>query len=943
MTTLLRLVIVALLAILPATPASADLQAMRTSQTPGLGDYDREFWPGSNYRPEVRSPGDFLGFELGSRPAQHEEILRYFEYLDGLPTAELHTMGETYEGRSLVYLVVSSEENAARLGEIRESCAKLADPRLLAKGDSVQDVIARTPAVAWMAYGIHGDELSSCDAGMQLAYQLVAGTDTATRAILKDCVVIIDPVENPDGRTRWLTQLAQWNSVIPSHDIQSISHTGMWPYGRTNHYLFDMNRDWFSLVHPESRARTQAILEWMPQYLLDCHEMGPLDTYLFSPPREPFNPHMVNYIHKWWARVASEHAEQFDNMGWSYYTREWNEEMYPGYGSSWAIYIGAVGFLFEQAGVDGSQVKRQDGTVMTFRETVHHQFVGSMANLIPVAAGRAELLADYQKQKADNLRSKPDTYVFTAGGNQSRLDQLVATLQHQKIEVLRANKDFKLPRARAWDGRDVRDVAIPAGSALVRTDQPLRQLIEAILDFDTRIPTSFLETEKKEILERDDSRLYDTTGWSLPLAYGLVSYRVAGVPGVASEPYIIVPRAGSLDITEARVGFAFDGSDDRAFELLARLFETDIKVWCANKPFRAGALEMPRGSYLIRRAGNPGLDTARLRELAEAAGVTLVGVNEGIGSGRFADLGGNEFTLLKQPRIALVGGNGINQYNLGAVWHLLDSRLRMRTSTIDIANLGRADLSRYNVLFLPDNYRGVQGYQGQLGDDGVDRLKSWIEAGGTVVAEGAGAAFMADTSVAISPTRMRRQVLKKLPEYRAALETSKMASSPVIDSLSLWEAKPVKTARPTEATAEGKKSAPDDDAIEREDEIARKLAPRGTIVAIDLDTEHWLAYGCAPTMPALLIGNRAFVTRTVRVPARLAPADRLRLSGLLWEEARTRWAETAYATRDGVGSGQAILFTSIPNFRGYYRGTERLLLNALLLGPGMGTDHPVGW
>ncbi|MDH5628421.1 MAG: hypothetical protein OEY69_09025, partial [Candidatus Krumholzibacteria bacterium] len=298
---------------------------------------------------------------------------------------------------------------------------------------------------------------------------------------------------------------------------------------------------------------------------------------------------------------------------------------------------------------------------------------------------------------------------------------------------------------------------------------------------------------------------------------------------------------------------------------------------------------------------------------------------------------------LKQPRIALVGGNGINQYNLGAVWHLLDSRLRMRTSTIDIANLGRADLSRYNVLFLPDNYRGVQGYQGQLGDDGVDRLKSWIEAGGTVVAEGAGAAFMADTSVAISPTRMRRQVLKKLPEYRAALETSKMASSPVIDSLSLWEAKPVKTARPTEATAEGKKSAPDDDAIEREDEIARKLAPRGTIVAIDLDTEHWLAYGCAPTMPALLIGNRAFVTRTVRVPARLAPADRLRLSGLLWEEARTRWAETAYATRDGVGSGQAILFTSIPNFRGYYRGTERLLLNALLLGPGMGTDHPVGW
>jgi hypothetical protein len=942
MATLTRLAAIAIIALLPATRASADLQAMRTAEAPGLGGYDRTFWPGSNYRPDVRSPGDFLGFELGARPAQYADIVRYFEYLDGLPTAELHTMGETYEGRRLVYLVVASQDNAKRLDEIRANCARLADPRLMTKGEDAKDLIARTPAVAWMAYGIHGDELSSCDAAMQLAYQLVAGTDATTRAILDDCVVIIDPSENPDGRTRWLTQLEQWNGVVPSRDIQSIGHTGMWPYGRTNHYLFDMNRDWFALVHPESRARTQSILEWMPHYMLDCHEMGPYDTYLISPPREPFNPHMTNYIHKWWERVAAEHAEQFDNLGWSYYTREWNEEMYPGYGSSWAIYTGAIGFLFEQAGVDGSQVKRPDGTVMTFRETVHHQFVGSMADLVTVAGGRAELLADYQKQKADNLRAKPDTFVFIAGTNQSRLDRLVATLQRQKIEVLRASKDFKLPRARAWDGSDARDVTVPAGSALVRTDQPLRQLIEAILDFDTRIPTAFLETEKKEILAHDDSRLYDTTGWSLSLAYGLAAYRIAGVPGVATEPYAIADRPGSLDTTEARVGFAFDGSDDRAIELLARLYETDIRVWCANKPFRAGEVEMPRGSFLIRRAGNPGLDTAKLGELAEAAGVTLVGVNEGLASGRFADLGGNEFTLLEAPRIALVAGSGINQYNFGAVWHLLDSRLRMRTSTIDVASLGSTDLARYNVLFLPDNYRGVEGYKGQLGDGGIGRLKSWIEAGGTVVGEGAGAAFLADTSVAISPTRMRRQVLKKLPEYRAALETSKEAFSPAVDSLSLWEARPARAAAAKpEAKADEKK--PDADAIEREDEIARKLGPRGAIVAVDLDTEHWLAYGCPPTVPALLLGDRAFVTQTVRVPARLAPAQRLRLSGLLWEEARARWAETAYATRDGVGSGQAILFTSIPDFRGYYYGAERLLINALLLGPGMGTSHPVGW
>ncbi|HEX5133475.1 MAG TPA: M14 family metallopeptidase [Candidatus Krumholzibacteria bacterium] len=947
MDNLRRLALLVILLVYPAaTRAGADLQAMRTATEPGRGTYDAEFWPGTAYRPEVRSPEDFLGYRLGSRPTPHADIVRYFEYLDGLPNAELHTMGETYEGRRLVYLVIASDENAGRLDEIRANCAKLADPRRLAKGENIQSIIDHTPAIAWMAYGIHGDELSSCDAAIQLAYQLAAGTDDASRAILKDCVVIIDPVENPDGRTRWLTQLTQWNGVITSWDTQSISHTGVWPYGRTNHYLFDMNRDWFALVHPESRARTAAILEWMPHYMLDCHEMGPMDTYLISPPREPFNPHMVRYIHKWWDRVAGEHAAQFDRFGWSYYTREWNEEMYPGYGSSWAIYLGAIGFLFEQAGVDGSQVKRPDGTVMTYRETVHHQFVGSMADLMAIAAGRGELLSDYQKQKADNLRAKASAYVFAAGANRTRLDRLVEKLEHQKIEVLRTTKDVKLARADKWDGTEAKDVAIPVGSAIVRTDQPGRQLIDAILEFDNRIATGFLQTEKKEILARDDTRLYDATGWCLPLAYGLEAYHVDGVPSVATEAFALSERTGSLRNDNARVGFAFDGRDDRAYELLARLFETDVNVWCARKPFRAGEVEMPTGSYLVRRAGNPALDVAALRAMAEAAGVDVIGVDEGLAGGRFSDPGGNDFTLLTAPHIALVAGSGINPYNFGAVWHLLDSRMRMRTSTLDIDNLGRADLAKYNVLFLPDNYRGVEGYKGSLGDDGIDRLKAWIESGGTVIAEGAGAAFLADTSVAISPTRMRRQVLKKLPEYHAALALSRDAMNPAIDSLSLWEAKPPRAAKAEKKDSDGETGDADDaafEAIERADEIARKLAPRGTIVAVDIDTEQWLGYGCEPTLPALLMGNRAFVTRSVQVPARFAPENRLRLSGLLWEEARARWAETAYATRDGVGSGQVILFTSIPNFRGYYHGAERLLLNALLLGPGMGTSRPVAW
>ncbi len=714
MLTFRHLVLAISLAALPGLAvAQADLQAMRIQPDPGLGGYDAPFWPDGSYRDDVRSPSDFLGYTLGSHPTTHADMVRYFEYLDGLDTAELHDYGQTYEGRRLVYLVVASEANAKRLDAIKSDCQKLADPRKMEKGETASAIIARMPAIGWMAYGIHGDELSSGEAALQLAYQMVAGTDAATRHILDNCVVIIDPAENPDGRTRWLTQLTQWNSVVTSYDTQSMSHTGMWPYGRTNHYLFDLNRDWFAQVHPESRGKTAAMLEWMPHYVLDCHEMGPLDTYLISPPREPFNPHLTSYIHKWWERIASEHAAEFDRFGWSYYTREWNEEMFPGYGSSWASYVGAIGFLFEQAGIDGSQVKRPDGTIMTYRESIHHQFVGSMADLTAIADGRAELLHDYYQQKVDNLHSKPAAYVYAAGDNRTRLDRFVETLERQKIEVERTTKAFKIARAQSWDGTDARDIAIPAGSAIVRTNQPERQLVEAILSFDNRISTKFLESEREEVLSRGDTRLYDATGWSLSLAYGLEAFRMDGAPGVSTEPFKTGPRTGSLSNDAARVGFAFDGRDDRSFELLARLFEHGIHVWCSRKPFKSGNAEFSPGSYLIRRNGNPNLDVDALRALAVASGVDVVGLDGGLATGKYADLGGNEFELLAAPRIAVVGGSGVNAYNFGAIWHLLDSRMRVRMSIIDIANLAGAESVQVQRAGAARRFRRRRRVQGK--------------------------------------------------------------------------------------------------------------------------------------------------------------------------------------------------------------------------------------
>jgi hypothetical protein len=436
----------------------------------------------------------------------------------------------------------------------------------------------------------------------------------------------------------------------------------------------------------------------------------------------------------------------------------------------------------------------------------------------------------------------------------------------------------------------------------------------------------------------------------MPLAYGIESYRADGVPGVATENYTLAARHGSLQNEKAMVGFAFGGGDDRAYELLARLFENGINVWCSKKPFHAGTVDLPRGSFLIRRAGNPSLDVANLRSMAEAAGISVIGVDQGLAAGQYADLGGNDFVLLKAPRIAVIAGTRINGNDFGALWHLIDSRLRMRMSTLDIVNVDDADLSKYNVIVLPDAGGGASAYKGGLGDGGIENLKAFAKSGGTLIGEGGGAAFLADSSVAISSARNRSQVLKDVEKYTRAVTLSRTAFTPDVDSLSVWEGKSAekpkseKNAKDKDKDKDKEKpESPDTDAIKRADEMARKLYPHGAIVAVDVNTEHWLGYGCNSVVPAILNSPLALVTENVEVPARLAPASRLRLSGLLWEEARARWAESVYVARDSYGEGQAIVFTAIPNFRGYYHGAERMLLNALFLGPGFGTAARVNW
>ena len=893
---------------------------------------------GATYTQGIKSPDAFLGYPLGSRPARYAEAVAYFTYMAGAsPRVRLVEMGKTYEGRTQYYAVVTAEENHARMETIKQELSRIAAGDREASSGNVPE---NTPVVAWVAYGVHGDELSSVDAALQVLYPYAAASDSTTTGVLRNLVICIEPMQNPDGRERFLGQMEQWRGPIPNPDAQSIQHTGTWPYGRGNHYLFDLNRDWFFLTQVESRNRVAAVSSWQPQVVIDSHEMGAYDTYLFSPPREPVNPNVSASTKKWWKVFSADHAKAFDRYGWSYYTREWLDEWYPGYGSSWSLYLDGIGILYEQAGVDGSLVKRPDGTTLTYREAIHHHIVSSVANLTTASANRGAILSDFAAARRSGVtvpKNGPRLFLFPPGHHASRREKLAANLLYQGIDVRVAEEPFRVGDVRDYFGSKPASRQFPAGTLVVSVDQPAGRLALTLLEADPRMPNAVLQEERKAVEKERNSRQYDVSAWSLPLVSGVEACWSSESEPVPSKRYTPPAQpAGTVTTVGAAYGYLVDYSDDRSVEFLVRLLERNVVVHSARKPFAIEGRSYERGTLLIRRTENAASIADTLQRLALQTGVAVVGVNTAL-SADGPDLGGNDMVLLQQPRIAVLAGPETGTTGFGALWHLLDERLRTRI-TILYPYAQYADLDKYNVLVLPSSDAG--SYSRAIGKAGIARLASWVERGGTLIGIGGGAAFLADSATGLSAVRLREQVLRDLEKYAAAVVREATTDKPVIDSVAVWEGK----GTPPDTARGSKPATGDEKSLAELDERARMLMPRGAILRVGLDEENWLAFGAGPFVPAHVFTPHAFLAKyPVHVPARFAGAGDLRVSGLLWPEARSRWAETAYVMREGRGSGQVILFADDPVFRGMYAGTTKLLLNALFLGPGWGTARKAEW
>lgn len=909
----------------------------------------------------VPTPESLIGHAIGDGAVRYDAVVRYLSVLAEVsPYVTMQEYGQTHEGRPLYYVTVTSEANHANLARIKADNAKLADPRRLPGGSEGADIIKTLPGIAWLAYSIHGDELSSTDAALMVVYRLAAGVDEATVRLRDELVVHIDPLMNPDGRERYLTQLQQLTGKVPNVDYQSLQHSGLWSAGRTNHYLFDLNRDWLMQVHPETRGRSREILAWNPHLLVDSHEMGPLETYLFDPPRAPVNNNLSDTNGKWRLRFSGDQAAALDHYGWSYYTGEWYEEWYPGYTNSWANLLGSVGILYEQAGVDGVGVRQASGELLTYREAVQHHYVSSLANLETLRSQRENILKDFAADRrwavsGDDGPAK--VFLVPPSADRARVERFAELLKLQGVEYSFAKSAFAAQGVADPWGNLTPTRSFPPGTLIVRTAQPRRRLTTALLEFDPRMTDAFLVEEREDLENHRGTRLYDITSWSLSLAYGLEACWADSAADVATDaalPPPQVPAKGS-----SAYAFAVDGASSDVYRLMVRLLLDDRKVRVGTKAFTAHGRMYAPGTLLLRRHENEADLEDALVGMSRGLAVDVAPIGSALAQGG-PDLGGQRFPLLTSPRVAIASQWPTNPTSFGATWHLLDDRLRLPVSPVNIQTLGRGDLRRYNVLIIPDVWSS-QALTGVLSEGVLSNVKAWVEGGGTLIAYGQSAAYLAKEASGLSQVRRKRDVLDQHDVYAEAVERERSARNVTVDAGQVWgddvagadkeEASPDESTE-SKSTADAKSAAAStgDEARKRLDEWQRLFSPQGAMMRADLDDTHWLTFGLfaakakQPRVPVLVAGSTALQAKyPARVPARLAAPDELRVSGLLWPEARARWGDSAYATVERVGRGQVILFVTDPFFRGFLEGSGRMLQNAVLLGPGLGASQPVPW
>jgi hypothetical protein len=874
----------------------------------GGGAGASELLPGSaSYDGTVPTVEEVLGQPIGRWHLRHDQLVTYLERLaEASPRLRLEEQGRTHEGRRQVLLVVTAPDNHARLDEILERRRALTDPSRPAPSDAE---LADLPSVALLGYSIHGDEASGSNASPLVAYHLAAAESAEVDEWLRRTIVLIDPSLNPDGMGRF----AQWANMHRGEsamaDPNHREHNQGWPGGRTNHYWFDLNRDWLLLQHPESRARVATFQRWKPNLLGDYHEMGSDSTYFFQPGvPERENPYKPERNLELTRRLAALHARNLGADGQLFYSEETFDDFYPGKGSTYPDLNGSVGVLFEQASARG-HVQETDNGELTFERAIRNHFLASLSMIEGAATLSRELLRYQSDFFRDGLElGRADAvgaYVFGCPRDPVRCWRLADLVRAHGVEV------HALGRGVEADG----EALDPAWSWIVPVAQPQYRLVKALFETQT---------------EFGDSTFYDISTWTLPLAFGARWTRLPRTSLTADHLGVRLdtegPPEGRFAADGEAYAYLFDWSSYFAPRALYRLLEAGFRPRVATEPFAAdlgsGATrDFGRGSIVVPVGGSE--RRAELEELlgqaAERDAVEVLSTPSGL-TPVGVDLGSPSIEPLERIRPLLVAGRGISSYEVGEAWHLLDHRFGIEVSLVEPESLAQLDLADYTHVLM------VDGSYDEWDDETTAALRDWVEAGGVVVAT-KGAAQWADATLLAPPPAPGEGSVGPAPPAAGAAPPNGSAEPPA--------------QAPAEAPAELPAEAPGRRRYgDYERERAAELVS-GTIFGVDLDLTHPVAYGYQDEQlpvfrdselllePGKNPYERVAVYRTEPLLSGYVSAARL---------AEIGGRDALRATR--LGSGTVILMADNPNFRAFWYGTSKLYLNAILFGPIIETTTP---
>lgn len=657
---------------------------------------------------QIQSPEKFLGYTLGEHYTPHYRVIEYFRYVSSVSkNVKLQEFGKSTEGRPLIAVFIASNDNIGRLEEIRTNNLRLAGLQSGAPS-------AKQPAIVWLSYNVHGNEPVSTEASMQTLYDLVNPENSRVQAWLKNTVVVIDPCLNPDGRERYVNFYNPIHNQTPDPLRFTREHVEPWPAGRSNHYYFDLNRDWAWQTQKETQQRLALYNQWLPQVHVDFHEQGIDAPYYFAPAAEPVHQDITNWQRDFQVVVGKNNARYFDDKGWMYFTRERFDLLYPSYGDTYPTYNGSVGMTYEQGGIGGGlAVINAEEDTLTLKSRVAHHYTTGISTVEASAANAERLVSEFQKFFDKSKNNPPGiykTYVIK-GENQKKLKELATLLDRNGITY--GYGAGKPASGYNYFTGKTEKFTIQRNDMVISAYQPKSVLLKVLFE-----PETFVS----------DSNTYDITAWSMPYAHGIQSY-------ASSE--VIKPAFTSIETVSAKsqverpVAYVAEWNSLSDVKFLSDLLHKKVKVRFSETGFESSGKKYPPGSLIIARTSNGALGSRFdevLQQLAKDAGVTLSPISSGFVD-KGPDLGSEYVRYIKKPKVVLLTGEQTASQQVGQIWHYFEKQINYPLSLVKVADLNRFNWNDFNVMILPD---------GDYAKLDLDKLQGWISAGGRLIAmEGA--------------------------------------------------------------------------------------------------------------------------------------------------------------------------------------------------------------